>query len=282
MKRIALLLLLAGVVLVASGCGEKSEPTGPTVKLFPVTVAPCCGEGSPLTLEHSPSRVAACTPVGSSLVGALEQGDGNGPKVLDVDCAGPGGADRELAAFHPDLVIAAGSSPHTRVPAYGFSPSSIRDAEQAIGNVGALLGRPLQARTMVANVESKLRDVRHRVGDLPQVTVFVDTGFYIPIPTNSLGGDMISQAGGQNIAEGAPGVGPELGLVQRKNPDYYLATSESGVSLRDLRRNPRTKNLRAVRTGHFGIVPSSELQPGPAMGDGIEVVARLLHPDAFG
>jgi ABC-type Fe3+-hydroxamate transport system substrate-binding protein len=276
MRRAALPILLAGLALTVSACGERPEPTGPNVKLFPVSVSP--PGGSPITLPQAPARVAAVGPPSASLVTALEQGARNAPRILRANDAG----DARLESFHPDLVIATSSVPRTSAPVYSLPQDSIRDAEHGIVDVGSLLGRPLAARNMVARIESERRTVQHKVASLPRTSVFLDTGFFITVPAHSLPGDILSEGGGKSVADANPGSGPfDVDALHRRNPDFYLVTSDSGISLKDLRKNPRTKDLRAVRDGHFGVVPASYLQPGPDIGPGVLAVAHLLHADAF-
>jgi ABC-type Fe3+-hydroxamate transport system substrate-binding protein len=274
MRRAAIFALLAGTVLLAAACGEKAEPTGTHVSLFPVTVS--AGSGSPLTLDRAPARVATLGAPAAALVSALEKGAATRPAILNAVSAD------QLGSFRPDLIISAGAGPSTQGPEYVLQQDSISSAERGIVDVGSLLGRPLQARAMLEHIEGQRRTVEHKVRNLPRMKVFLDTGFYITVPTHSLAGDILSRAGGRSVAGESPGAGPyDLTLLRRKNPDFYLATSASGISLKDLRKNPRTRVLRAVRLGHFGIVPASYLQPGPDIGAGLVAVAKLLHPHAF-
>lgn len=274
MKRAAVFAVLAGTVLLAAACGEKAEPTGARVNLFPVTVS--AGGSSPLTLDRAPARVATLGASAAALVSALEKGAAARPTILNAVSAD------QLSSFRPDLVISAGAGSSTPGPEYVLQQDSITSAERGIVDVGSLLGRPLQARAMLEHIEGQRKTVEHKVGNLPRMRVFLDTGFYITVPTNSLAGDILSQAGGKSVAGRNPGPGPyDLALLRRRNPDFYLATSDSGIALKDLRRNPRTRGLRAVRLGHFGIIPASYLQPGPDIGAGLFAVAKLLHPNAF-
>lgn len=279
MRRAALLVFLAGLVLVASACGERAEPTGQTVQLFPVTVRG-------ITLQHAPARVAAIGSPAVSVVKALLPGAEPGvqkPRLLAEPSVDAG----RLRAFRPDIVIdssgqsAAELQRLARAPVYTFSPSSIRDTEEGILDTGALVGDPLQARRINEDIEHKRTEVQREVGNLPPTSVFLDTGFFITVPAHSLAGDILSEAGGKSVAGANPGAGPyDLERLRRDNPDFYLATSDSGITLKDLRKNARTKDLRAVRAGNFGIVQSSSLQPGPEIGAGLVAVAKLLHPDA--
>jgi iron complex transport system substrate-binding protein len=244
---------------------------------------------SPIVLEHAPSRVLVLTSVAVTLVDALEKSAATRPTIVTAPGVGPNQLPRDLESHPPDVVIASAGAENTALaqaakvtPVYTIPQMSILDAEHGILGVGALLGRPLQARQMLEQIEAKRREVRHRIENLPRASVFLDTGFYITVPSQSLAGQILSEAGGRNVAGPNPGPGPfDLTRLRNENPDFYLATSDSGTSLKDLRKNPRTKDSRAVRAGHFGIVPGSYLQPGATIGNGIETVARLLHPDAF-
>ena len=241
------------------------------MKLFPVSVAG-------ITLDRAPARVAAVGPSAATVVTALERSAGNAPKLLTATDPG----DSRIESFHPDLVVATGSAPRTSAPVYALSQDSIRGAEHGIVDLGSLLGRPLQARNMVGSIERQRRRVEQKVANLTPASAFLDTGFFITVPKQSLAGDILSEAGGRSIAGANPGSGPfDIDLLHRRNPDFYLATSASGISLKDLRKNPRTKTLLAVKNGHFGMVPASDLQPGPDIGAGLLAVAKVLHPDAF-
>jgi ABC-type Fe3+-hydroxamate transport system substrate-binding protein len=114
------------------------------------------------------------------------------------------------------------------------------------------------------------------------VTVFADTGFFVTIDDGSIFGDLIRQARGQNVAPD-PGLGPvDPKQLAAADPDVYLATSDSGVTLDSLRRDPDTRNLTAVKDGRVVILPVDLVtRAGPNVGHALERVAAALHPDAF-
>ena len=133
---------------------------------------------------------------------------------------------------------------------------------------------------MVAKIERSVDRAQRRLQNLRPVSVFLDKGFSTTVSRSSLQGQMLGLAGGRNIVASATGpVDP--GRLRRLDPRYYLATSQSGTTLKQLRRDPATKHLRAVRAGRFAVVPDRLLQPGPEVGAGVLTIARILHPDAF-
>ena len=78
------------------------------------------------------------------------------------------------------------------------------------------------------------------------------------------------RAGGENIADESAGGEPfPVNRLRRLDPDVYLATSNSRVTLASLRRDPRTAKLTAVEKARFRVLPSDLVQragptsPGP-------------------
>ena len=154
--------------------------------------------------------------------------------------------------------------------------------ERATDELGLLAGRPVQAREAVQAIQSRQAKIEQRLAGVKPVKVFVDTGFFGTVGDNSLLGDLVRRAGGANVAGANPESGPfDLGALARLAPAVYLATSDSGTTLKKLRRNPRTKNLPAVRSGRFYVVDARLVQPGRQLGRALATIGRLLHPNAF-
>ncbi len=291
-------VLAAAAVL--AGCGERSEPTGTSVAIYPVTVRSVTGKA--IALTRAPQRVAALTPGGAEILAAL----GAGNRVLGRPANGRRGAapraavvvdDRgqivlhRLTSLRPDLVVAspdfsagelARAAARVHAPVYVAPENSVEDVEQAIGDIGLLVDEPVAARSIIGKIEDARRRVQTRVGGSAPVSVFVDTGFFTTVPDRSLVGDMIRIAHGRNVAGPSPDPGPlnPSDLVHLK-PRVYIATSDSGTSLRALRKNRVTRRLGAVRAGRFSVIRSGLLEPGPGVAKGLLAVARLLHPHAF-
>ncbi len=283
MGRLAVTSLAALLLLGATACGERSEPTGVTAPLYPVTVQV---DDRPLVVTEPAQRVATLDDSTRAIVKAL------GASAALV--GPPPGNHLDVPALrraHPDLLVAfedagqedlarAASATHAQV--YTAPGDSIRQVERAITQIGLLLGRPVQARALVRRIELKRQDVRERLAKVAGVTVFVDTGLFTTVSDQSLIGDLVREAHGRNVGGSAAAGGPvEPAELLRLDPAVYLATSDSLLTLADLRHNRKTRSLRAVRTGRFGIVNASLLAPGPQIGDGLVQVARLLHPNAF-
>jgi ABC-type Fe3+-hydroxamate transport system substrate-binding protein len=299
----AVLTLLA---VLTAACGERAEPTGELEQPYPVTVQ---GAGErPTVAQARPERIVALDPGAAELVIALGARDrlvgipagvrrGDGPRqapgaaVQVVSRNGQVQVD-EIAALEPDLIVAtpgmdlidlARAQRESGAALYVQPSSSVDDVMRATLELGFLVGEPVTARSVADQIRADVATVEDTIAGLPPRTTFVDTGFFIPVPERSLLGDLVRRAGGRSIAGETPSPEPfPLERLRRSNPQVYLATSDSQVTLEDLRANQATADLRAVRRGRFAII-QSELanRPGPRVGRALEQIAAALYPNAF-
>jgi ABC-type Fe3+-hydroxamate transport system substrate-binding protein len=93
----------------------------------------------------------------------------------------------------------------------------------------------------------------------------------------------VKRAKGASIAGPSPGPGPyPLADLRKANPRFFLATSDSDTTLASLRANPITADLAAVKKNRVVIVPAELVdRAGPRVAQGLEAIARALHPDVF-
>jgi len=298
----ALLLALVG----ASGCGERGEPLGEIEQPYPVTVQGASEK--PAAVASRPERIVALDPGSTELLIALGARDrlvgvpagterGEGPQKAPpsaVDVVSPNLQLRvdEIVELDPDLIVATPSTDlldvtraqrESGATVYVQPSSSVEDVLRATLELGLLVGEPVEARRVASQIRSGIAAVEDRVADEPVRTTFVDTGFFITVPARSLLGDLVRRARGESVAGETPGGEPfPLARLRRLDPAVYLATSDSRVTLRDLRADPRTEDLRAVRRGRFAVLPTELVQrAGPRLGQALERVAKALHPDAF-
>jgi iron complex transport system substrate-binding protein len=302
--RIAIIACL--IAAVAAACGERPEPLGEVPQQYPVTVA---GAGErPTVVPQQPERIVALDPGSAELLLALGARDrlvgvpagirrGAGPltarpdaeevvsRTMDVQVD-------EIVKLEPDLIVATPATDlldvsraqrETKAAVYLQPNVSVDGVLRAALELGIAVGEPVRGRVIASRIRSQVALVEDRIAGEPKVTTFVDRGFFITIPERSLFGDLVTRARGESIAGDDPGVEPySLARLRRADPDVYLATSDSHVTLADLRDDPRTKNLTAVKKGNFAIVSSDLVnRAGPRVGRALQQVARALHPDAF-
>jgi ABC-type Fe3+-hydroxamate transport system substrate-binding protein len=264
-RTVAAFAVAAASLLFLTGCGQRSEPTGATVEPYPVTIQQ---DGPDVVVDQQPQHVVALTQDSASLVSSVL-----GREVAAVQSV-PSNADL--------VVTTSDGETTTGAKTYVAPDGSVEDVQRSLTELGLLLDRPIEARRLVEDIQTKRSEVQRRLKGVKPVTVFVDTGLFSTVSDQSLLGRLIEEAGGDNIAGPGPQSGPfDVTKLARLDPDVYFATSDSGTTLADLRRDPRTKHLKAVRTNRFAVLAARVVEPGGQIGTELVAIARYLHPDAF-
>jgi iron complex transport system substrate-binding protein len=301
LSRFAPICLVLAVALLGTGCGERTEPVGVIAQAYPVSVH---GAGDrPTVLKARPERIVVLDPGPAETLLALGAGD----RLVGVPAGLATGAAKQarevvratgqinvdaVIAAEPDLIVATPSVDELDLARAGRQASaavyvqpdtSVLNVEQGTIDIGFLVGEAARARQLVGRLKRKIEDIEQRLAAVAPVGVFVDTGFFITVPQRSLLGDLVRKAKGQSVAGPRPGPGPfPLADLARLNPAVYLATSDADVTLADLRENPTIRGVRAVRKRRLKLVPAELVtRAGPRVAEGLEAVARALHPDAF-
>jgi ABC-type Fe3+-hydroxamate transport system substrate-binding protein len=281
-------LVLAGTFLLLAGtaCGERTEPTGALVQVYPVTAQ---GAGDrPAVVNAVPRRIV---PLGAGprqllqALGLQQRTVAVNDSLVGLPLVG------EIRRAKPDLIIASSDTDPldlararaaTHAAVYVEPSSSLDDVVEATGDIGLLTNQPVAARHVTAAIEKARREVSARLAGTPTVATFVDTGDFSTVPSRSLLGDLVREAHGSSVAGASPEPGPfSLRRLAQLNPAVYLATSGSGRTLAGLRAQAATRRLKAVKDSRFGVVSTKDAVPGPAVGQALVEVARILHPDAF-
>ena len=286
MRTAAAFLAALALLVAGTACGERSEPTGATVRIYPVTVQ---GAGErPTILRAAPHRIVALGAGPRRILRAL----GLGPRLATVNDALVGlPLVGEIRRAHPDLIVAsedadpldlARASSATHATVYVEAGDSLAGVERGIDEIGLLTGRPVVARKLSGAIARTRRRIAARLSGYKPATAFIDVGSFGTVGSRTLLGDLVVEAQGKDIAGAAPEQGPfPLQQLVKADPDVYLATSDSGTTLAALKRNRLTKRLQAVKNGRFAVVPARLVVPGPEVGSALVGVAKILHPDAF-
>jgi ABC-type Fe3+-hydroxamate transport system substrate-binding protein len=291
-------LLLAA--LAAAGCGERGEPLGPLEQPYPVTVQ---GAGDqPTVLQGPAERIVALDSGSAELVVALGAGDRlvGVPTGANIPGASPERVVRRTGTIDvdgaidlkPDLIVGTQTADQldvariqraTNAALYIQPAASLLNVEQGAIDLGFLLGKAPEARQLVGRIQQDVATIQQKLAGEKPVSVFVDSGFFITVSDRSLLGDLVKRAKGTSIAGPSPGPGPyPLADLRKANPRFFLATSDSDTTLASLRANPITADLAAVKKNRVVIVPAELVdRAGPRVAQGLEAIARALHPDVF-
>jgi iron complex transport system substrate-binding protein len=167
-----------------------------------------------------------------------------------------------------------------------ISLTSVGEILSAVKSIARLLGSAASGEKLARAIALRMDRVKERVAPATRRSVLLAVGLR---PLVAVGGknfidELITLAGGENIAGQA--AQPWLNLpdeyVVAKAPQVIIEAgmgSERGVSSRYWRD---LKSIPAVKEGRVYSYPSDKvLRPGPRIGEGLEEIARLVHPECF-
>jgi len=269
---------------------------------FPLTVVD--GMKREVRLVSKPGRIVSLIPAGTEILFALGAGD----RVVGVTkfCNYPAEAlqkDKVGDYSNPSIEVIASLKPHLvvgdfihpeladRLESMGFpvfltNSQSVADTVQAIRLIGRAIGEDKAAETLASGMESRVAAIRAKVGSIPESSrpkVFHEM-WNEPLMTSGPGtimDDLIRQAGGINVAGDAKTLYPEYSLeaLIAKNPDVIVYTYHNDLGKS---RGNRWAGIKAVKEGRVHLLVDDLVsRPGPRIIEGLEDLAKRIHPDLF-
>jgi iron complex transport system substrate-binding protein len=169
---------------------------------------------------------------------------------------------------------------------YVVDPTTYDQVMSEIADVGKLAGTSAQAQQVVDTMQKAKADVQAKVASAAKVTTFLEI-YSKPLMTAGSGtfiNDMIGIAGGDNTGAAAGPGFPNFSseVLLKDDPAVYIADSGSMSEPGDLSSRPGFSNLTAVRDGHVYVIEDSLIaRPGPRLAEGLQQLARMIHPEAY-
>lgn len=179
-----------------------------------------------------------------------------------------------------------------KVAVYTIDTRSVGDVLRSLVAIGEITGSAARAREVAAALERRREAVRARVAGLAPVAVFVaiDRVPLISAGDGTFVGEMLTLAGGRNIAGASPVKYPVFSLEQllADDPEVIIDGADPGpLSPAELvsrwRSLPGAAALKALRSGRMiSVGQGSFFRPGPRIVDSLERLAEILHPAGAG
>jgi iron complex transport system substrate-binding protein len=206
-----------------------------------------------------------------------------------------------VVALEPDLVLAAGiTNPEDvqRLEDLGLTVyasrvnTGLEDIYADIADVGRLIGRTAEAEALVADMRARVEAVTAKTSALtekPVVFYEIDATEpskpWTPGP-NSFIGQLVGMAGGTNAGDIAADQYAQLSLEQlvAQDPDVIILGSATygGQTPELVAQRTGWETISAVQNGAVYTFDDNLVsRPGPRVVDGLEELARLIHPDLF-
>jgi iron complex transport system substrate-binding protein len=290
----------------AASVSAASSPASPAASAFPLTITD--DEGVTVTLPAAPQRIVTFAPANTEILFALGLGD----RVVGVsgsfddfppaarkveEVGGQSGVEpneEKVVSLEPDLLLATSGGEEWKkrlrdlgVPVFTVDATTLDDVFHDIRTIGRLTGVPDRARSLTDRLSARAREIERTVRAEPPVTCFYEVYFQPPVYTVGPGSfvfDLLRDAGCNPVTSGLKNPYPALSVeaLVHDDPDVYLVDSLSAPSVAAVGKRAGYDALRAVRRDRVAIVDSDPVtRPGPRVVQGLEELARALHPDAF-
>lgn len=315
-------LLSVVLLAACAPAPPANTSTGPPPSTAPSPPAPSARAAYPSTLtddtgrevvlEAEPERIVSLAPSNTEIVCALDacdlivgvtDFDDYPPEIADVDKVVVGAqVDVEaVVAAEPDLVIAAGNefTPTTVIeqliglglPVMTLYPESLDEIYADIELLGDALDRSEAARSLIDDMAARVEDVRATVAELDRPRTFYEVsvfeGTIYTAGEGSFLASLVETAGGDPITGDALSTSIELEDLVAADPELILlgdAAYDPTVTPEAVAARAGWESMSAVADGRIVAMTEDTVitRPGPRIVDGIEALARAIHPEAFG
>lgn len=291
-------------LLVLTGCSDPSTQKTPASSTYIDDI------GRTVQIVGIPQRIISLSPSNTEMVYALGLQD----KLVGVtsyDNYPPDAKSKPIVSDYstvdlekivnakPDLVLADSIHAKDTIPAleklditvYTMTPNNIDGILNEIKVLGRITGKTKESNDLVAGMQARIKtviDITAKLTDVQKPRVLFVT-WHDPIWT--AGNDtmiqyLINDAGGINIAADLKGYATiTLESVVQRNPQIIVVMSSMGdqhSSLNYIKSNPQFASTDAVKNGQVVEIDADIFgRTTPRIVDGLETLAKILHPELF-
>jgi len=292
-------MLLSLLIILAIGCQPSFSPGTFTDDI-----------GRPVSIEEPPQRIVSHVPGITEILFAL----GLDSRVVGVSdfCNYPEGATgkAKVGGFYspsiesivdltPDMVLTNGEIDKlvTQLDSLAMSYMVLhpKDVGGILGNiklVGAITGTEGSAEKVTGDIEKRMSDVASRVQDARRVKVFytfatTDLNSPWTAGPGSFVDSLIALAGGENVGAGARAAWAQFSMeeVVSADPEVIIVDAKMGTavtSIQAIRQHPVWRGIKAVKQERIYIIDGDLVnRAGPRIVQGLEEMARMIHPELF-
>lgn len=308
MGRKAVAVLAAGAVALTmlGGCapraaGPRAQQRSPRETRFPVTVTDDAGRK--VFVREEPKRIVSLAPANTEILAGLglterlvgiTTYDDFPPEVRSITKVGDFMTPNleAIAGARPDLVLATtgvqadviGRIEEMGSTVIAIDPQTLDALYESIGVIASATGVPERGDALVAQMKEELADIQEAIAEEPAVRCFVEIA-QEPLFTAGAGtlvDDLVRAAGGRNVVAADGYVAYSVEQLLEDDPEVYLAMKGSMNDAGAVEDRPGYAGLAAVRTERVHLLDDNLVsRPGPRVVQGVELIARALHPEAF-
>ena len=293
------IVLLSLFVSMVAGCQPQFQPGTYTDDM-----------GRTVAIDQIPQRIVSHVPPITETLFAL----GLGEKVVGVSdyCDYPEEAKSKpsvgnyfnpsienIVALDPDLVLTDGHSQDILpqldslgIPYIVIDPKDFDSIFEDIALLGKVTGIEGRAEKLISDMQKDISRVLNRVKDAPRVRVMyvIDaTDLNNPWTTGpgSFVDYLITMAGGENIAATAPASWVQFSIeeIVSSDPEIIILPAKHGTAFTSpevLKGHPARREITAVKQDRIYIIDGDLVDGyGPRIVQGLEEMAKIIHPELF-
>ena len=300
LKRLGIYVVLLGLfVSMVAGCQPQFQAGTYTDDM-----------GRAVAIDQVPERLVSFGPniteilfalgleekvVGVSSYSDYPEAAGSKPKIGDA--FNP--SLEKIVDLEPDLVLTVKQEQLNKelddlgIKFMVLDPEDIDAILKDIELVGEITGTAKEAEELVEGMRESMSQVATLVEGAPEASVFfIVDATDLALPWTAGSGSfidaLIAMAGGENVAGETPGAWVQFSLEQivSSDPEIIVIQTMTGgvptVSKEELEEHPVWGKLTAVKQGRICFVDGDLVsRPGPRIIQGLEEVAKAIHPELF-
>jgi iron complex transport system substrate-binding protein len=287
----------------------SAAPSGSAHSVYPLTLTDDAGRQ--VTISAAPTRIVSLAPSNTEIVCALAACD-DLVGVTDFDdypaqvasvthvVVGAVVDVEKVAAAQPQLILAAGNelTPTAMIdqltqlgyPVLSLYPHDLDGVHDDISLVGAAIDARPAAAELVASLKAREDAVITAVASAQRPRTFFEVGVFegsiYTAGQDSFLASLISLAGGQPITGDAASTAIQLEDLIAADPELILlgdAAYDPSITQASVAARPGWSDMTAVKEGRIAAVPEDPVitRPGPRIVDGLEALAKAIHPQLF-
>lgn len=312
------LLTIVMVLTLLAACGSKDNSTTkeetneeqtteqPTANQSAATVYPLTlkdDSGTEITLEKAPTRIVTLAPSETEIAFAI----GAGGNVVGVDeysnypeqtsaieKVGDMTTNIEkVTALNPDLILASVTGNTQAIEqlralklnVYATEPKTYDAVIAKIENIGKLLDKQQGAAEAADHMKQVKADIESKLAGAEKPNVFIEFSTGWTVGKGEFMDELVTLAGGQNVAQENGWYEFDAEQIVKNNPQVivYPSLNETPNSiLEGIKARPGWNVIDAVKNNRLVEVPQDPLsRVGPRLADGLQALAKAIHPELF-
>lgn len=307
-KKFLLFLLVFIITLSFIGCSNNTETSNVKTQSIQTTSYPITikdSYGRKITVDKEPKRIISIAPNITEIIFALGK---EKSLVGRTDyCDYPAAAKNitsigtlqqpnieKIAELKPNLVIASTHFSEESLKkleelnikvAVLYGSENFNGAYETISKVGQLTNANSKSEQIISNMKKKVLEVTNKVKNKNKPTVYdvVSFGKYgdYTVGKDTFISQMIEMAGGKNAANDVVGWKYSVEKLVENDPNILIC-SKYYNSKEGIKSTNGYKDLTAVKNNKlFEIDDNLINRQGPRLADGLETLAKIIHPEAF-